>query len=31
VWALGVIYLIRDYFRRTVVKSQFAPSQWGFV
>jgi len=30
-WALGAIYLVRDYLRSHFVKSQFAPSQWGFV
>ena len=31
VWALGAIYLVRDYLRHHFAKSQFAPSQWGFV
>lgn len=31
VWALGAIYLIRDYFRSHFAKSPFAPAQWGFV
>ena len=31
VWGMAAVYLIRGYFKSYFVKSQFAPTQWGFV